>query len=54
MTPLGHDVFAMRCAGFLTTVRRGIEWAAAGQVTKLVPEEFPTADKALQIAEPKE
>ena len=52
-TPLGHDVFAMRCVGFLTTVCRGIEWAATGKVTQRVPEEFPTADKALQIAEPK-
>ena len=52
-TPMGHDVFAMRCVGFLTTVRRGIEWAATGNVTQPVPEEFPTADNALQIAEPK-
>ena len=52
-TPMGHDVFAMRCVGFVTTVRRGVEWAATGKVTLPVPAEFPTADKAQQLAEPK-
>lgn len=52
-TPMGHDVFAMRCVGFLTAVRRGVEWAATGKVTQPIPAEFPTVDKPLQIAEPR-
>jgi type 1 glutamine amidotransferase len=52
-TPMGHDVFAMRCVGFLTAVRRGVEWAAVGKVTQPAPEEFPTADQARQIDAPK-
>lgn len=51
-TPMGHDVFAMRCVGFLTTVRRGVEWAATGEVTLPIPEDFPDATTPSQIAEP--
>ena len=32
---------AIRCAGFITTLKRGAEWAACGQVTQKVPSEFP-------------
>ncbi len=44
-TPLGHDVNAMRCVGFLTTLGRGTEWAATGKVTLPIPAEFPTESK---------
>jgi type 1 glutamine amidotransferase len=43
-TPMGHDVEAMRCIGFITTLQRGTEWAATGKVTLPLPKEFPTAD----------
>ncbi len=43
-TTLGHDVEAMRCAGFITTLQRGTEWAARGKVTQKVPKDFPGPD----------
>lgn len=42
-TPMGHDLIGMRCVGFIATVLRGTEWAATGQVTIPLPENFPTA-----------
>jgi type 1 glutamine amidotransferase len=45
-TTLGHDVEAMSCVGFITTLQRGAEWAATGRVTQKVPADFPTAAKA--------
>jgi type 1 glutamine amidotransferase len=44
-TPMGHDVNAMRCVGFIATLQRGTEWAATGDVTLPLPKDFPTADK---------
>ena len=44
-TTLGHDAVAMQCAGFITTLQRGAEWAASGQVTQAVPNDFPGPDK---------
>lgn len=48
-TALGHnngkDITAQKCVGFITTLQRGTEWAATGQVTQKVPADFPTADK---------
>jgi type 1 glutamine amidotransferase len=41
-TTLGHDVVAMKCAAFATTLQRGTEWAATGKVTIPVPKDFPT------------
>jgi type 1 glutamine amidotransferase len=41
-TPMGHDVNAMRCVGFQTTLLRGCEWAATGKVTIEIPANFPT------------
>jgi hypothetical protein len=35
---------ALSCIGFITTFRRGAEWAATGKVTQKVPKDFPTAD----------
>lgn len=43
-TTLGHDVVAMQCAGFITTLQRGAEWAATGKVTQTVPGDFPGPD----------
>lgn len=43
-TTLGHDVEAMRCAGFIATLQRGTEWAAQGKVTQKVPKDFPGPD----------
>ncbi|MCB1122008.1 MAG: ThuA domain-containing protein [Verrucomicrobiae bacterium] len=49
-TTLGHigaqegaDVLSVRNVGFITTLQRGTEWAATGEVTQKVPEDFPTA-----------
>ncbi len=47
-TALGHDPGAMRCAGFITTLTRGAEWAATGEVTIPKPEDFPPADKVVR------
>jgi type 1 glutamine amidotransferase len=44
-TVLGHADYSMQCAGFVTTLLRGSEWAATGKVTIPVPEDFPAADK---------
>jgi type 1 glutamine amidotransferase len=44
-TAMGHDEKAMSCVGFITTLLRGTEWAATGEVTFPVPDDFPTADK---------
>lgn len=55
-TVLGHvsrgdskDMIAMRCVGFLSIVERACEWAATGNVTFPVPENFPSADKTSVI-----
>jgi uncharacterized protein len=42
-TTLGHDLEAMRCVGFITTLQRGTEWAATGKVRQKAPKDFPTA-----------
>jgi len=51
-TVLGHvgadddqSVPTMNCVGFITTLQRGAEWAATGNVTQKVPEDFPTANE---------
>jgi type 1 glutamine amidotransferase len=46
-TMLGHlwkngPDTAMRCVGFQTMLIRGVEWAATGNVTYPVPDDFPT------------
>jgi uncharacterized protein len=48
-TPMGHDVNAMRCVGFASTLQRGTEWAATGAVTLALPENFPTDKKISTI-----
>lgn len=42
-TTMGHDVPALNCVGFITTLQRGTEWAATGAVTQRVPADFPDA-----------
>jgi len=48
-TPMGHDVNAMRCVGFASTLQRGTEWAATGAVTLPLPDNFPTDKKISTI-----
>lgn len=38
---------AMQCVGFIATFQRGAEWAASGNVTQPVPNDFPTASGAV-------
>lgn len=51
-TTLGHvspnekpPFTSLVCAGFITTLQRGTEWAATGNVTQKIPADFPTAEK---------
>lgn len=46
----GGDNPAMKCAGFLTIIQRGAEWAAAGVVNQKVPFDFPSA--AVSVSRP--
>ena len=41
-TVLGDDVRAMECTGYRALLRRGTEWAATGEVTLPIPDNFPT------------
>jgi type 1 glutamine amidotransferase len=50
-TPMGHDVNAMKCVGFITTLQRGTEWAATGAVTIPIPDNFPQANQTSVVAE---
>jgi len=46
-TPMGHADYSVQCVGFITTLLRGTEWAATGDVTLTeIPADFPTAEKA--------
>jgi type 1 glutamine amidotransferase len=53
-TALGHSGSdttyfpALECAGFITTLQRGAEWAASGVVTQPVPAEFPNSASVVQ------
>jgi len=40
-TGLGHNDYSMECVGFITTLQRGVEWAASGKVTQRIPADFP-------------
>lgn len=39
-TALGHAPYSMQSQGFITTLQRGTEWAATGQVTQKPPKDF--------------
>jgi type 1 glutamine amidotransferase len=45
-TTLGHDTGSFEGVGFQTSFLRGVEWAATGEVTQPLPEDFPSAEKA--------
>ena len=45
-TTLGHADYSFECVGFITVLLRGTEWAATGEVTIPVPEDFPSPDKS--------
>jgi len=48
-TPLGHADYSVECVGFISSLRRGTEWAATGQVTSSkIPNDFPTKEKSSQ------
>lgn len=44
-TPMGHAEYSLECVGFITTLQRGTEWAATGNVTVAIPDDFPGAEK---------
>lgn len=46
-TPMGHADYSMNCVGYVTTFLRGTEWAATGNVTIPVPENFPGPEKSI-------
>ncbi len=45
-TILGHDEQSFEGVGFMVSFVRGTEWAAAGEVTTPIPDDFPTAEEA--------
>jgi type 1 glutamine amidotransferase len=45
-TVLGHADYSMNSVGFINTLQRGAEWAAKGEVTIPVAEDFPTANES--------
>lgn len=45
-TTLGHADYSCQCVGFITWLLRGTEWAATGEVTIKVPDDYPTADRS--------
>lgn len=45
-TALGHEDYSFEGVGFITTLLRGTEWAATGQVTLPIPADFPTEKEA--------
>jgi hypothetical protein len=49
-TPMGHDLEAMHCIGFIATLQRGTEWAATGTVTLPLPANFPSATKTSSLS----
>ncbi len=45
---MGHADYSVLGTGFLTSLLRGAEWAATGEVTQDIPQDFPTADTSSQ------
>jgi uncharacterized protein len=45
-TVLGHADYSMNCVGFITTLQRGAEWAATGEVTIPRPNDFPSSEQS--------
>ena len=44
-TFFGHAGKQLASVAFIATFQRGTEWAATGQVTQKVPDDFPGPDK---------
>ena len=44
-TPMGHADYSQECVGFIVTIQRGTEWAATGNVTQKIPNDFPGDEK---------
>jgi len=45
-TTLGHDTKSFECVGFVTLLKRGVEWAATNKVTQTdIPNNFPSENK---------
>ena len=44
-TPMGHGAYSQACVGFVTALTRGAEWAATGEVTATIPDDFPSEDE---------
>ncbi|EWH08375.1 hypothetical protein DS2_17577 [Catenovulum agarivorans DS-2] len=42
-TTLGHGDEAFESVSLITLLQRGVEWAATGEVTQALPDDFPTA-----------
>ena len=51
-TTLGHALVSQRCNGFITTFKRGAEWAVTGDVKQPLPVDFPTEDEVSVRPEP--
>jgi len=47
----GNENVAIRCVGFNTVMLRGTEWAATGNVTIPIPDNFPTVDKTSVVVD---
>lgn len=43
--PLGHGNDSQQCVGFIVTLQRAAEWAASGEVTQAIPDDFPGMDQ---------
>ena len=43
---MGHVDYSVECVGFLTSMLRGAQWAATGEVTQEIPADFPNAEKS--------
>jgi hypothetical protein len=42
---MGHGDYSQACVGFVTALTRGAEWAATGEVTATIPDDFPSEDE---------
>jgi type 1 glutamine amidotransferase len=48
-TPMGHADYSMKCVGFYITLQRGSEWAATGEVTIPIPDNFPKENEVSPV-----
>jgi len=49
-SPEGDGSQAMKCAGFITSLQRGAEWAVTGNIAQTLPFDFPSA--AISVTRP--